>query len=229
MTKSEAEPTRREKEERARRAHILNVAERLLAERGLNETSVAEIAKEAEFGVGTLYKYFEDKNTLIRCLIEDRMGAHFAAIESALTSDGTPERIVGRFIVAYLDSLKRQRVFFKFFMTNFHPGMSQESGSIDMAFMETTRDRIIGLLRDVFQRGIDQREFAPVGADALSAGLFGMMMSFTFYGEIQLRGEWSAQEFAATIQEIFFRPVLLAEIPDRERRASARRGRRGAP
>ena len=47
--------TRKEIEEEARRQHILITAERLFAERGLIDTSVADIAKEAEFGIGTLY------------------------------------------------------------------------------------------------------------------------------------------------------------------------------
>jgi TetR/AcrR family transcriptional regulator len=224
MAGSEGDRTRREKEESARRAHILDVAERLLAERGLNETSVAEIAREAEFGVGTLYKYFEDKNTLVRCLVEDRMGTHTHALETALTSKGAPEEIIQRLVGAYLDSIKQRRGFFKFFTTSFHPGVSQQGCPIDVSAMEKGRDRIIDLMKGVFQRGIDAGRFASVGAEALSAGLFGMMMSFTFYGEIQLHGEWDAREFEKTILQIFFQPVLMTEVPARGRCAPARRG-----
>jgi TetR/AcrR family transcriptional regulator len=225
MGKSGAEQTRRGREEGARRAHILGAAERLFAERGLAEASVADIAKEAEFGVGTLYKYFEDKSTLIRSLVEDRLGAHFTAVDAALASEGAPEEVVGRFVEAYLDSIKRRAAFFKFFMTNFHPGMSQEGGPVDMACVGERRDRIVGLLRDVLQRGIDAGRFAPLGADELSAGLFGMVMAFNFYGEIQRHGEWTVPEFKETILKIFFQPVLLTDLPARRRRAPARRGR----
>jgi AcrR family transcriptional regulator len=225
MVKDRAEPTRREKEESARRAHILKVAERLLAERGLNEASMAEIAKDAEFGVGTLYKYFEDKNSLIRSLIEDRMSAHLLALEAALTSEGAPEEVIARLVGAYLDSIKQRRAFFKFFMTSFHPGVSQEGCPIDLAFVEKGRDRVIDLMRGVFQRGIDAGRFTSVGADSLSTGLFGMMMSFTFFGEIQLHGEWDAREFEKTILRIFFQPVLLAESAATTRRPPSRRGR----
>jgi AcrR family transcriptional regulator len=217
--------TRRAREEGARRAHILDAAERLFAERGLAEASVAEIAREAEFGVGTIYKYYEDKNTLIRCLVEDRLGAHFAAVEAALTSAGEPEEIVRRFVGAYLASIKERGRFFKFFMTNFHPGMTCAGNPVDMAFVEQLRDRILGLLREQFRRGSAAGRFAPLAADELCAGLFGMLMAFHFYGEIQRGGDWSASEFEAAILRIFYHPVLLAEAPAGARRAPRRRGR----
>jgi len=225
MAKSRAEPTRREQEENVRRARILDVAERLFAERGINEASVADIARESEFGVGTLYKYFEDKNSLIKSLVEDRMSVHLTALEAALTTEGAPEEVIARLVGAYLDSIKQRRAFFKFFMTSFHPGVSQEGCPIDLAVLEKSRDRIIDLMREVFQRGIDAGRFTSVGADALSTGLFGMMMSFTFYGEIQLHGEWDAREFEKTILRIFFQPVLLAESAAATRRPPTRRGR----
>jgi TetR/AcrR family transcriptional regulator len=204
-------PTRKEREERERRALILEVTERLFSEKSLNEASMAEIAREAEFGVGTLYKYFEDKNTLIRTLVEDRMGTHFKELEGALLSDGVPERVLERAVGAYLVSVKSRSRFFKFFMTNFHPGVSDSGGPVDMTFLEERREQIIGLLRGVFQRGIDEGRFAPVGAEALTAALFGMMMSFHFHGELHLAGEWDVEDFKKKILTIFFHRVLLVE------------------
>ena len=202
---------RKEREERERRAVILDVAERLFAEKGLSDTSMAEIAREAEFGVGTLYKYFEDKDTLIRTLVRDRMDAHFEALEAALLADAAPEELVARTVGTYLASVKAHSRFFKFFMTSFHPGQASSGGPVDVAFLDERRQRVIGLAHAVFQRGIDAGRFAPVGAEALVGALFGMMMSFHFHGECHLAGGWDADDFKEKILTIFFHPVLLVE------------------
>jgi len=204
--------TRKEREEQERRALILDVAERLLAEKGLGETSMAEIARESEFGVGTLYKYFEDKNTLIRTLVDDRMRTHFDALEAALLCEGEPEEKVERTVGAYLASVKAHNRFFKFFMTSFHPGAAEKgSDPVDVAFLNERRGRIIRLVSSVFACGIEAGRFAPVGAEALGSAIFGMMMSFHFYGECQLGGAWDVEEFKEKILTIFFHPVLLVE------------------
>ncbi len=52
----------------AKREAILDAALALFAERGYHGTSVPSIAKEAGVGAGTLYRYFEAKETLVNAL-----------------------------------------------------------------------------------------------------------------------------------------------------------------
>ncbi|MCD4700401.1 MAG: TetR/AcrR family transcriptional regulator [Candidatus Aegiribacteria sp.] len=52
------------KKERARRA-ILEAARDMFFNRGFDETTIEEIAEEAEVAVGTVYNYFDSKSTLI--------------------------------------------------------------------------------------------------------------------------------------------------------------------
>lgn len=47
------------------RAKILNSAKRMLLEEGYNKISLRAVAKECSIAVGTIYNYFENKNTLI--------------------------------------------------------------------------------------------------------------------------------------------------------------------
>ena len=53
--------SRKEQEDDNRRLYILKTAEKLFAQNGFHETSVSDIARESELGIGTLYKYFKDK------------------------------------------------------------------------------------------------------------------------------------------------------------------------
>lgn len=62
--------SRRAPEER--RARIVSAAARLFAERGYEETGVADIAAEAGVAVGTVYRFFPDKPSLEIGVILDR-------------------------------------------------------------------------------------------------------------------------------------------------------------
>ncbi|HEY5924447.1 MAG TPA: TetR/AcrR family transcriptional regulator [Kofleriaceae bacterium] len=54
-----------------KRRRILDAALRTFAARGYHGTSVPEVAVAAGVGVGTLYRYFEDKNALVNELYRD--------------------------------------------------------------------------------------------------------------------------------------------------------------
>ena len=52
------------------RHKLVNVAMRLFAEKGFNSTSVADILKEANVNSGSLYHYFETKQSLLLAVLE---------------------------------------------------------------------------------------------------------------------------------------------------------------
>lgn len=59
-----SELSRKEREHEARRKEILDAALRLFSQKGYHQTSMSEIAKEAEFSIGTLYGFFKNKEEL---------------------------------------------------------------------------------------------------------------------------------------------------------------------
>jgi AcrR family transcriptional regulator len=65
--------SRKEREFLTRRADILSAAEKVFAARGFYGSTMDEIAKRAEFGTGSLYKYFRGKNDLYFSLIDEKV------------------------------------------------------------------------------------------------------------------------------------------------------------
>ena len=64
-------PTRRERQKKRDQKDILDAALRLFTEKGFYNVSMHEIAAASEFGVGTLYNFFESKEALFDELIKD--------------------------------------------------------------------------------------------------------------------------------------------------------------
>ena len=208
---SQALKTRREIEEDTRKDHILSIAERLFAQHGLIDTSMADIAKEAEFGVGTIYKYFKDKNTLIQSLLDARLGAHFDEIDAVLETSGSPEEIIERVIDAHLASVARRRLFFIIYYTHFHPGTidgySGYSGALDHTFMHNRKKKMLQSISTVFQKGAAVGRFVGLKSSYLTAALFGMFISFSFLDEHIVEGDWGLEEKQAALKQIFFEAV----------------------
>lgn len=64
-----------------KRERILNAAETLIAHYGFQGMSMHLVAKHAEVATGTIYRYFADKEALLRCLHEERMQVVSLAIQ----------------------------------------------------------------------------------------------------------------------------------------------------
>ncbi len=61
---------RRERKKLQSKQTILTAAVKQFMEKGVKETSIADIMSEAELGIGTFYNYFESKEALLWCLLD---------------------------------------------------------------------------------------------------------------------------------------------------------------
>lgn len=65
---------RKERDKLLRRTDILNAATIVFAEKGYHRAAMSDIAKKAEYAVGTIYLYFKDKKALYLTLIDEKVG-----------------------------------------------------------------------------------------------------------------------------------------------------------
>lgn len=63
------------------REKIVEAAERVMRERGLARSTTKEIAREAGYSEGTLYKHFESKEDLFLCVLAERLPSFLALAE----------------------------------------------------------------------------------------------------------------------------------------------------
>src|SRR5215831_17468065 len=65
------------------RDDLIAAATRVLAEKGLHGTKIADIAAAADVGVGTFYLHFDTKDALYDALVEDTIHRLKAAVDEA--------------------------------------------------------------------------------------------------------------------------------------------------
>src|SRR5436309_3534007 len=65
------------------RQELLSAATRVLAEKGLHDTKIADIAAAADLGVGTFYLHFADKEALFDAVVEGTVARLKARVDEA--------------------------------------------------------------------------------------------------------------------------------------------------
>ncbi len=127
------QPTRRERELARHRSEALEAAERLLARQPYSSISVQEIAVEAEFSVGYLYKLFPSKDELYLALVELRKNEVLELIRNALDSGGDFTCALRELVECILGWLSD------------HHGFVRDNRAELMALFKRHRDAIVNL------------------------------------------------------------------------------------
>ncbi len=96
----------REKDESKRQA-ILSAAGKLFAERGYHGTSVADMARETDLPVGSIYTYFDNKEAVLSAVIEEGWSAFLEDLKSSLAGVAGPRERISLLINEVLPGLFR--------------------------------------------------------------------------------------------------------------------------
>jgi AcrR family transcriptional regulator len=76
-----AEPGRVQRRRARTRVALLAAARQLFAARGVDRTTIAEIADHADIAIGSFYSYFRTKDELLDALLEDELSAQLRLLE----------------------------------------------------------------------------------------------------------------------------------------------------
>lgn len=98
----------REKQKEECSAAILQAALRLFAAKGLQEATMDEIAQAAGLGKGTIYYYFNSKETLIEELLCSLADQYFRNLLEGIEGLQTPFAIAEKIIANLLEHYQRQ-------------------------------------------------------------------------------------------------------------------------
>ena len=86
----EEDMSRKEREFFRHRSEILSAAESIFAEKGYVASTMEEIAHQAEFAVGTLYKFFRNKADLYAAVILDKIDGMSGIIDREIAKGRSP-------------------------------------------------------------------------------------------------------------------------------------------
>jgi len=98
----EGQATRLRADARRNQEQVLQAARDLFVERGI-DCPLEEIARQAQVGIGTLYRRFGDRDALVRAVLVDALELSRASAESAIEGEGDGLDGLARYLRDMLD------------------------------------------------------------------------------------------------------------------------------
>ena len=156
-----ATKVRRERETVERRDAILAAARDLFFEHGIHRTTVDDVAARAEVAKGTVYLYFESKETILAHLLLEGLDALGESLAEAYAENAPypAETRLRRLATAYLDFFQHEQEYFRLMMA-FDRGQFQDAVTSDI-YQQILLKSVRGLhwvVRSI-EQGIVEAEF----------------------------------------------------------------------
>ncbi|OPL11707.1 MAG: hypothetical protein AVO39_05160 [delta proteobacterium MLS_D] len=171
---------RRRREKELRRKQILDAARKLLFQKGINATTVNQIARNAELSVGTLYLYFKNKEDIYAALQEEGLNILHKMIKKAASGPAEPLQKLENIALAYLEFSRRRRRYYEIYNhflsapdVVFSPGLKTK--------IDEHGNRILKIVEEVLQMILPGR---PNARDLRRASL---ILWSTIHGMLQFR------------------------------------------
>jgi len=171
--------SRKKREYLAHREEILSSAEKVFAAKGFFPTTMSDIAREAEFGTGTLYKYFKSKEELYFTLIDEKVEEMSRLVEAELSQKTSAIERIKKVLGLQFEFIERNRDFFRIYISErsrFEWTVKDDLGKGIHEKMVT----YIQLLAEVMSQGTKEKEFKPMNPLDLAHALVGIVNSFVF-------------------------------------------------
>lgn len=190
-----------------RRADILRAAEGVFASEGYHSASIEEIAGAAEYGTGTVYLYFKDKEGLYIELFEEKVRALIQFIRARTGDEAKPGQALRQLIQARMEYFEQNRAFFRIYVREgMNLGWSKHqrwAGILDLY------EEYLELLTRLIREGQRQRLFRKNDPRLLAIALSGMMIQLT-QDWLKSKGSQPLTDLVAFVLELFLKG---AELP----------------
>ena len=198
--------SRKEREHLRHKEEILEVALRLFSDRGFHNVSMQEIAEQSEFSVGTLYKFFESKESLFAALMKS-CANRVSDILMPILEEKTDERQkISNYIKAHKQIIEDHAPPIRLYLSQNVPSALTVRTNVEPE-TDVVRDAIHQKLSDVFESGMRKGFFRDIDPWIATLSLSAMLESFVFV-MIKTPEQISIEDGISGIEEIFFNGSL---------------------
>jgi AcrR family transcriptional regulator len=189
-----------------RYAEIIDAAAAVFAEKGYHGSSTKDIADRLGIRQGSLYYYFESKESALEEVCQKGVEGFVQGLEAILARDIPPEEMLRAAVLSHLEPLEERPNYVRVFLRERHDLPPERHRKIAAASRHYEQ-----LLETLFRRGVEAGAFrADLDCRLATLGLLGMCNTVS---------DWHGTETNASIKVIAENfALLLIEGAVRERR-----------
>jgi AcrR family transcriptional regulator len=170
---------RREKDKLRHRAQMLAAALALFSEKGYHNVSMHEIAQRAEFAIGTLYKFFKNKEELYKSLMMEKAEELFSLLREVLSKNDHIINIIRTYIAAKAGFFTGNNALLRLYFAETQGASFNIKAGLDQDIRKL-HDKLIEQLTSVLEKGIRANVLCEVNPYYLSVALEGLTNAFLF-------------------------------------------------
>lgn len=212
MNKDGKKLTRREKDRLRHRRMMLSAALELFSEKGYPNVSMHEIAHHAEFAIGTLYKFFKNKEDLYNSLLIDTAEQFHSTLDQALKEKGGCHQKLKKYVRSYGDLFMASAMAVRLYFAETLGGSLNLRAALTND-LHAYYDDILNKLSDVFSEGIEKGVYRPIDPYSLAISFMSNTNAFLFYW-LDDPKKHPFEENISIIETVFFEGVLLPKGED---------------
>jgi AcrR family transcriptional regulator len=183
---------RRERENLRRRDEMMAAAARLFADRGYVRTTMVDIAKRAEFALGTIYQSFRTKEDVYFSILSEKSDELIAILDREEIKGLSPEEALERAVRIVLEFFEKNIDFFRIYITDWGTFETNLTGDYRRILKEKY-DRFLAHFAGIIRQGITGGVFKPYDAVETAYVLVGILSAYIF--------QWSVERKAAPFVE----------------------------
>jgi AcrR family transcriptional regulator len=202
---------RREREKLRQRQEMLAAALDLFSQKGYHNVSMHEIALRAEFAIGTLYKFFKNKEELYKALVLEQSDRFHDAFEHAIEAPGDEVEILRRYVRAKGALFRANLPFIRLYIAesrgvgyNIKAGMTDEVRKRHHEFLER--------LALVFDNGIRKKRFRNIASPFQLAVALDTVVNAFLLLWIEAPEQHPYQESENAVLDIFFEGLIARDF-----------------
>jgi AcrR family transcriptional regulator len=168
---------RKEREFKARRAQILEQAEKIFAVKGFYNVTMADIASASGFSIGSLYQYFEGKENLYSDILGEKLDLMYEQIrEKVKATSGSIAEKLEMIIAAHFEFVENNIDFCRLFIRGEDNAPSAVMTSLNQKIVDG-HSRHLAIIEDELKEGIRQGFLRPYPARDMAEILLGLIKS----------------------------------------------------
>lgn len=185
--------------EKEKQLEILASASAVFASKDYHQVTMDEIAKAADVGKGTLYRYYKNKEDLYTHILAEGLKALYSYLTHEVGKEADFLRKIERLIYCSLNFFDQNKPFVKVFLKE-EVRMREQMGHPCIAVLEKITRFIEALLRE----GKENGHVKSLDIALLASSLIGMVKA-CFLSELESLVKLSLTERARILTEIFLK------------------------
>ncbi|MEU7897694.1 TetR/AcrR family transcriptional regulator [Nonomuraea sp. NPDC049152] len=196
-----------------RRAELLEATRKVVLERGLANTRVADIAKAVNVSGGLIHYHFATKDELITAMLRATLDIESARLDQLVTGEGGAVERLDRVLRFYIPQSRSDQSWL-LWIDAWNAALREPAVRTIVLELETTWLRA---LEQVISEGADTGEFTcedPAGAaERIDAMLDGLIIRYTLHPNVLSRPRLLEHAHMAAAREVGISPGAFASRP----------------